>query len=125
MNQKVTLKPDAGSEPHRDSKVKDVQKSALKIIIHQDFYGKILDKIHTLKKEKQQEKGEWTGDVWRREKKQQWILTMQGHPFQEISICTKQNSIYQYFLLKIGGKGRASEQKYTPGADSPQIFFSR
>lgn len=70
MNQKVTLKPDAGSEPHRDSKVKEFQKSALKIIIHKYFYGKITNKIHTLKKEQQQAKGEWTGHVWKREKKQ-------------------------------------------------------
>lgn len=76
MNQNVTLKPDAGSEPRRDSKVKEVQKSALKIIIHQDFYGKILDKIHTLKKEEQQVKREWTGHVWTREKKQQRFLTV-------------------------------------------------
>lgn len=63
MNQKVTLKPDAGSEPHRYSKVKEVQKSALKIIILQDFYSKILDKIHTLKKEEHQGKREWSGYV--------------------------------------------------------------
>lgn len=63
MNQKVTLKPDAGSEPHRDSKVKEVQKSALKIVTHHDFYGKILNKVHTLEKKEQQAKGEWSGCV--------------------------------------------------------------